>query len=114
MNHVHFALKKNNYSRYHQLETSKNLTDDFPVCKLSGVGFSTNQIYREDGNRQEEHEFEDAGFHYKLQENKYLYGVLDGHEGRECVDFCLQRIAAEFVTDINREMSDEEVKEKLR
>lgn len=40
-------------------------TDDLPVCQLSGVGFSTNQIYREDGFRQEEHEFEDRSFHFR-------------------------------------------------
>ena len=40
-------------------------TDDLPVCHLSGVGFSTNQIYREDGLRREEHEFEDRSFHFR-------------------------------------------------
>lgn len=40
-------------------------TDDLPVCHHSGVGFSTNQIYREDGNRREEHDFEDKNFHFR-------------------------------------------------
>ena len=44
-------------------------TDDLPVCYLSGVGSSTNQIYREDGIRQEAHEFEDRSFHFRFQEN---------------------------------------------
>lgn len=40
-------------------------TDDLPVCYLSGVGFATNQVYREDGFRQEEHEFEDRSIHFR-------------------------------------------------
>jgi len=42
-------------------------TDDLPVCRLSGVGFSTNQVYREDGIRREGHEFEDRSFHFRLE-----------------------------------------------
>jgi len=41
-------------------------TDDLPVCHMSGVGFSTNQVYRPDGLRREEHEFEDHSFHFKF------------------------------------------------
>ena len=40
-------------------------TDDLPVCYLSGVGFATNQAYREDGFRREQHEFEDRSFHFR-------------------------------------------------
>jgi len=39
-------------------------TDDL-VCPLSGVGSSTNQIYRENGLRREGHECEDRSFHYR-------------------------------------------------
>jgi len=39
-------------------------TDDL-VCTLSGVGSSTNQIYRENGLRREGHECEDRSFHYR-------------------------------------------------
>jgi len=46
-----------------------------------GVGLSTNQIYREDGYRQEDHEFEDRSFHFCVDEHTFLYGVFDGHEG---------------------------------
>lgn len=42
---------------------AKSLTDDLPVCYLTGAGFSTNQIYRDDGTRQEEHKFYDRSFH---------------------------------------------------
>ena len=40
-------------------------TDDLPVCQLSGVGSATNQIYRDDGYRREEHDFEDRSFRFK-------------------------------------------------
>ncbi len=40
-------------------------TDDLPVCHQSGVGFATNQIYREDGFRREEHDFEDRSIHFR-------------------------------------------------
>jgi len=40
-------------------------TDDL-VCPLSGVGSSTNQIYRENGLRREGHECEDRSFHYRF------------------------------------------------
>jgi len=40
-------------------------TDDL-TCPLSGVGSSTNQIYRENGLRREGHECEDRSFHYRF------------------------------------------------
>lgn len=48
-------------------------TDDLPVCPLSGVGFSTNQKYREDGVRREEHVFEDKSFHFRYLLSFYIY-----------------------------------------
>ena len=75
---------------------SENWTDDLPVCKLSGVGFLTNQRYREDGGRREEHEFEDRSFHFNI-DGTYLYGVFDGHDGCRASDFAVQRIPAEFL-----------------
>ncbi|KAK2180507.1 hypothetical protein NP493_440g03014 [Ridgeia piscesae] len=73
-------------------------TDDLPVCHLSGVGFSTNQIYREDGLRREEHEFEDRSFHFRQEEDPvYLYGVFDGHDGSRVSDFAAQRMPAELL-----------------
>lgn len=96
-------------------DTSKSWTDDLPVCKLSGVGFSTNQIYREDGSPQEDHKFEDRSFHCKFDDTCYLYEVFDGHEGTKAVDFCFQRMAAEILLgQLNEKKTDEEVKEVLR
>lgn len=96
-------------------QSSKSWTDDLPVCKLSGAGFSTNQIYREDGNRQEEHPFEDRSYHCKFDENSYLYGVFDGHDGSKAADFCFQRMAAEILFgQLSEKKSDEEIKEVLR
>ena len=46
------------------------------MCHLSGVGFSTNQIYREDGNRREEHEFEDQSFHFKFAITALIYSDI--------------------------------------
>ncbi|XP_012280880.1 TGF-beta-activated kinase 1 and MAP3K7-binding protein 1 [Orussus abietinus] len=90
-------------------------TDDLPVCKQSGVGFSTNQIYREDGYRQEEHPFEDRSFHCHYDDSTFLYGVFDGHEGTKAANFALQRMAAEILLgQLNGKTLDEEIKEVLR
>ncbi|GFO10401.1 tgf-beta-activated kinase 1 and map3k7-binding protein [Plakobranchus ocellatus] len=72
-------------------------TDDLPVCHLSGVGLSTNQIYREDGNRREAHAFEDRNFHFR-HDTCFLYGVFDGHNGTRVADFAAQRIPAELLS----------------
>lgn len=96
-------------------QASKSWTDDLPVCKESGIGSSTNQIYREDGNRQEEHDFEDRFFHIKFDTDSYLYGVFDGYEGAKAVEFCSQRMPAEIVLgQLKDKKSDEEIKEVLR
>ncbi|KAJ9592964.1 hypothetical protein L9F63_015334, partial [Diploptera punctata] len=89
-------------------------TDDLPVCRESGVGFSTNQIYREDGYRQEEHSFEDRSFHCRVDDT-FLYGVFDGHEGVQAATFALQRMAAEILLgQLSGKTSDEDIKEVLR
>ncbi|XP_022312975.2 TGF-beta-activated kinase 1 and MAP3K7-binding protein 1-like [Crassostrea virginica] len=92
-------------------------TDDLPVCPLSGVGFSTNQIYREDGIRREEHEFEDCSFHFKFKmhdEDCYLYGVFDGHDGSRAANFAAQRMPAELLLgQLSGKTSDEDIKDLL-
>ncbi|XP_014485131.1 PREDICTED: TGF-beta-activated kinase 1 and MAP3K7-binding protein 1-like [Dinoponera quadriceps] len=96
-------------------DSQYNWTDDLPVCKQSGVGFSTNQIYREDGYRQEEHPFEDRSFHCRYDDSTFLYGVFDGHEGTKAANFAMQRIAAEILLgQLIGKATDEEVKEVLR
>lgn len=91
-------------------------TDDLPVCHLSGVGFSTNQIYREDGLRREEHEFEDRSFHFRQEEDPvYLYGVFDGHDGSRASDFAAQRMPAELLLgQLVGCHTDSDVKDVLR
>ncbi|XP_025089983.1 TGF-beta-activated kinase 1 and MAP3K7-binding protein 1-like isoform X2 [Pomacea canaliculata] len=90
-------------------------TDDLPVCHLSGVGLSTNQIYREDGNRREEHECEDRNFHFRHAGNCYLYGVFDGHNGSRVADFAAQRMPAELLLgQLQNKTTDAEVLEVLR
>ncbi|XP_012223011.1 TGF-beta-activated kinase 1 and MAP3K7-binding protein 1 [Linepithema humile] len=96
-------------------DSQYNWTDDLPVCKQSGVGFSTNQIYREDGYRQEEHQFEDRSFHCRYDDSTFLYAVFDGHEGTKAANFAMQRMAAEILLgQLNEKSTDEEVKEVLR
>ncbi|XP_070580706.1 TGF-beta-activated kinase 1 and MAP3K7-binding protein 1-like [Ptychodera flava] len=95
---------------------SLSWTDDLPVCRLSGVGFSTNQIYREDGGRLEEHEFEDHCFHFRTEDGIHLYGVFDGHDGGRASHFAAQRMPAELLlgqlrTDTN---DDGEIKAILK
>ncbi|GFR68274.1 TGF-beta-activated kinase 1 and MAP3K7-binding protein 1-like [Elysia marginata] len=89
-------------------------TDDLPVCHLSGVGLSTNQIYREDGNRREAHAFEDRNFHFR-HDSCFLYGVFDGHNGTRVADFAAQRIPAELLLgQLQPNFSDTEVQEALK
>ncbi|KAL8600895.1 hypothetical protein ACOMHN_045032 [Nucella lapillus] len=90
-------------------------TDDLPVCYLSGVGLSTNQIYREDGNRREEHDCEDRNFHFRHDSNCYLYGVFDGHNGSRVADFAGQRMPAELLLgQLQNKTTDAEIREVLR
>ncbi|XP_002735144.1 TGF-beta-activated kinase 1 and MAP3K7-binding protein 1-like [Saccoglossus kowalevskii] len=94
---------------------SLSWTDDLPVCRLSGVGFSTNQIYREDGGRLEEHEFEDHCFHFRAEDDVYLYGVFDGHDGGRVSHFASQRMPAELLLgQLNNETDDGVIKRILQ
>lgn len=98
-----------------QFETSRSWTDDIPICKFSGIGFSYNQVYREDGNQQGDHSFEDKSFHYKISDTGYLYGVFDGHEGSRAADFSSQHMAAELLLgQLNDVKTEEDVKDVLR
>ncbi|XP_071539217.1 TGF-beta-activated kinase 1 and MAP3K7-binding protein 1-like isoform X2 [Panulirus ornatus] len=73
-------------------------TDGLPICKLSGVGMSANQMYREDGTPCSEHEYEDRSIHFCLdhENGTYLYGVFDGHDGAKAAYFASQRMPAEL------------------
>ncbi|KAH3872063.1 TGF-beta-activated kinase 1 and MAP3K7-binding protein 1-like [Dreissena polymorpha] len=100
-------------SRLDMQAVDRPWTDDLPVCHHSGVGFSTNQIYREDGNRREEHEFEDRNFHFR-QDDVYLYGVFDGHDSANASQFAAQRLPAELLLgQLSGKTTDVEVKEVL-
>ena len=48
-----------------QTSSTPSWTDDLPTCNVSGIGYSTNQVYRPDGAREEEHAFEDRCFHFQ-------------------------------------------------
>ncbi|XP_067671924.1 TGF-beta-activated kinase 1 and MAP3K7-binding protein 1-like [Haliotis asinina] len=90
-------------------------TDDLPVCYLSGVGFSTNQIYRDDGHRREEHEFEDKSFHFRPFDGCFLYGMFDGHSGSKAANFAAQRMPAELLFgQLNNKITDEAILGVLR
>ncbi|KAF8794847.1 TGF-beta-activated kinase 1 and MAP3K7-binding protein 1-like [Argiope bruennichi] len=100
--------------RLNYQEPSHSWTDDLPVCMLSGVGFSTNQKYKPNGFRSEEHPFEDRSFHFRYDENTYFYGVFDGHAGSKASDFSSQRMPAEILLgQLKGKESDEEVREVL-
>lgn len=84
-----------------------------------GVGFATNQVYREDGHRQEKHPFEDTSFHSGSKEDggttTYLYGVFDGHYGIEAAQFAVQGLAAELLLgQLSGKIRDQDIKEALR
>ncbi|XP_033631253.1 TGF-beta-activated kinase 1 and MAP3K7-binding protein 1-like isoform X2 [Asterias rubens] len=88
-------------------------TDDLPVCHLSGIGFSTNQIYRPDGGREEEHECEDLFFRFRFDDEHYLYGVFDGHDGMHVADFARLRLPAELLFGQLMEIGDDDVVKKV-
>ncbi|GFQ63969.1 TGF-beta-activated kinase 1 and MAP3K7-binding protein 1 [Trichonephila clavata] len=95
-------------------EPCHSWTDDLPVCLLSGVGFSTNQKYRPDGFRREEHAFEDRSFHFQYDEDTQFYGVFDGHAGTKASDFSSQRMPAEILLgQLKGKESDCEIREVL-
>uniref|UniRef100_A0A1B6FLQ9 TGF-beta-activated kinase 1 and MAP3K7-binding protein 1 n=1 Tax=Cuerna arida TaxID=1464854 RepID=A0A1B6FLQ9_9HEMI len=96
-------------------QDSNSWTDALPVCRLSGIGYSTNQIYREDGHRLEEHPFEDTSFHWQLDDNTYLYGVFDGHEGIQTASFASQTMPVEITFgQLSDKQTDEEIRDVLR
>ena len=79
------------------------------------MGLSTNQIYKQDGHRRDAHEFEDRSFHFKIDENTYLYGVFNGTDGSSAADFAAQRMPAEILLgQLSDKISPAEVKEVLR
>lgn len=93
---------------------TEHWTDDLPICELSGVGFCSNQRYRQDGGRREEHEFEDQSFHFAEREC-YLYGVFDGHGGRKAAEFAAQKLPAELLLgQLTGAMDDDQVKDALK
>jgi len=93
---------------------SSQWTDDLPVCVLSGVGYATNQIYRKDGFRTPLHEFEDRSIRVVLDQDTYLYGVFDGHEGSLASDFASQRMPAEILLgQLQGKTDDDDVKAVL-
>ncbi len=47
------------------LESFRSWTDDIPICKHSGIGSATNEIYRKDGRRAEMHPVQDRHFHFR-------------------------------------------------
>ena len=61
---------------------------------------SANQIYREDGTPESAHEYEDRSIHFCLdQDNQtYLYGVFDGHDGANAAHFASQ-VSTIFIFD---------------
>lgn len=120
-----------------ELQHSKSWTDDLPVCLETGefwgnwsrewnwtfswlycrpgVGLSTNQIYKQDGHRREAHESEDRSFHFKIDDNTYLYGVFNGTDGSSVADFAAQRMPAEILLgQLKENSSPVEVKQVLR
>ncbi|XP_067120575.1 TGF-beta-activated kinase 1 and MAP3K7-binding protein 1-like isoform X2 [Centruroides vittatus] len=95
-------------------EPSHSWTDDLPVCPFSGVGYSTNQVYRRDGTPSEEHEFEDKIFHVRA-DDVYFYGLFDGHCGKKAAHFAAQRMPAEILLgQLKGNESDKNIKELLR
>ncbi|RZC39386.1 TGF-beta-activated kinase 1 and MAP3K7-binding protein 1-like [Asbolus verrucosus] len=91
-----------------------NWTDALTVCKSTGIGYSTNQIYREDGNPQEDHPYEDCSCHYEFNDGTYWYAVFDGHDGKKASHFSSQLTAEMYFSQLADKKTDEEIREIIR
>ena len=105
---------ENHLQSYEQNFTS--WTDDVPTCKDSGVGSSSNEIYRKDGRRVTMHTYEDRSFRFRRDEyNLCLYGVFDGFNGAQVSDFVMKRLPAELVLgQLVPDIRDDLVKDMIR
>lgn len=101
-----------------QLDTTeaKSWTDDIPVCPDTGAGFASNQVYREDGTRQDRtYQVRDRSFYCRIDDRTDIYAIFSGHNGSTVADYALQRMSAEIVLgQLYEKSSDEEIKEVLR
>jgi len=89
-------------------------TDDLPVCSSSGLGSSTNELYRRDGRRTEMHPAEDRTFRFaKDGDAVCVYGVFDGFSGPEVADFASKKFPAELLLDQLTPDSDEKCVRKI-
>jgi TAK1-binding protein 1 len=60
--------------------------------------------------RREGHEFEDRSFHFRLDNDVYLYGVFDGHSGSKVSAFAAQKMPAELLLgQLHGRDTDEEI-----
>ena len=91
-------------------------TDDLPVCRQSGIGIATNEVYKKDGRRNEMHPPEDRSFHFGVEEYKVkVYGVFDGFNGSKVSDFTAKKLPAELcLGQVSHNSTDEAVREALR
>ena len=89
-------------------------TDDLPVCTASGLGSSTNELYRRDGRRTEMHPTEDRTFSLAVEDQKVcIYGVFDGFSGPAVADFASKKFPAELLLDQLTTSSDERTVRKV-
>ena len=82
---------------------------------VPGIGTAVNSVYQEDGQRQEEHPFEDENIHLKYSDSVILYGVFDGHDGVQLAKAAKDQISAEILLgDLDVGARDEEVRRILK
>nr|XP_054763551.1 TGF-beta-activated kinase 1 and MAP3K7-binding protein 1-like [Lytechinus pictus] len=99
----------------HSQGSLQSWTDDLPVCRHSGIGYSNNQVYRQDGARSEDHEFEDKFFHFRTEQDDYLYAIFDGYDGVYAPGFAHQGLPAELLLgQLSGVHDDAEVKRILQ
>ncbi len=74
-----------------------------------------NSVYREDGNRQPEHMWENRSFHFKCDDKTSMYGIFDGHDGAHLAKYALDIITAEVLLGQLQDKSlDEDIKQILK
>ena len=67
-------------------------SSDLPLCRASGIGASTNEIFRRDGRRADMHPLEDRSFRFSVDEfGISVYGVFDGFGGSQVINEISQR-----------------------
>lgn len=82
-------------------------TDDLPLCDHSDVGIAPHTTYG--GMMPETYVYENRVFNFATDNNLFLYGVFDGHDGSRAAHFASERLPAELLLGQLTPGADDEI-----